>query len=129
MPVFDRDRDLSVGSARVVPPEARIIVAEGNYLLLRDDPWAGLAPLWDLPCSSTCPRKSLNAASSPAGTHHGLQPAEGRRRAFDNDIPNARTVIARSAPADITLTPGDLAFDPDHGAALRAARSCLRTIS
>jgi pantothenate kinase len=109
VPIFDRDRDLSIGSARVVAPEARIIVAEGNYLLLRDAPWTSLAPLWDLTLFLDIPEAELERRLIARWTHHGLPPAEGRRRAFDNDIPNARTVIARSAPADVTLTPADLA--------------------
>lgn len=109
VPVFDRDRDVSVGSARVVPPEAQIIVAEGNYLLLRDPPWSVLAPLWDLTVFLDVPEPELERRLIARWDHHGLTPDEGRRRAFDNDIPNARTVIARSAPADITLTPQDLA--------------------
>jgi pantothenate kinase len=108
VPVFDRNRDLSVGSARVVPAEARIIVAEGNYLLLRDDPWAGLAPLWDVTVFLDVPEEELERRLIARWDHHGLSPEEGRRRAFDNDIPNARAVIARSAQADITLTPGDI---------------------
>ncbi len=107
VPVFDRVRDLSIGSARVVPPEARIILCEGNYLLLRDAPWSGLAPLWDLTAFLDVPEAELERRLIARWNHHGLSPEEGRRRAYDNDIPNARTVIARSAPADITLTPDD----------------------
>jgi pantothenate kinase len=108
VPVFDRDRDLSVGSARIVPPEASVIVVEGNYLLLRDAPWNSLAPLWNLTVFLDVPEAELERRLIARWNHHGLSPAEGRRRAFDNDIPNARTVIARSVPADVTLTPDDL---------------------
>lgn len=110
VPVFDRNRDLSVGSARIVPPEARVIVAEGNYLLLRDDPWAALAPLWDITVFLDVPEEELERRLIARWNHHGLSPEEGRRRAYDNDIPNARAVIARSSPADITLTPSDIAI-------------------
>ncbi len=105
VPIFDRSRDLSIGSARVVPPEARIIVAEGNYLLLRDPPWNSLAPLWDLTVFLDVPEAELERRLIARWDHHGLTPDEGRRRAESNDIPNARTVCARSAPADITITP------------------------
>jgi fructokinase len=104
VPVFDRRRDLSVGSARVIPPEAKIIVAEGNYLLLRDLPWSSLAPLWDLTIFLDVPEAELERRLIARWDSHGLTPEEGRRRAFENDIPNARTVIARSAPAEIVLT-------------------------
>lgn len=105
VPVFDRTRDVAVGSARIVPPEAKIIVAEGNYLLLRDAPWSALAPLWDLTIFLDVPVAELERRLIARWDHHGLAPDEGRRRAFENDIPNARTVAARSANADITVTP------------------------
>lgn len=39
VPVFDRDIEIARAGARLVPRSARIIVTEGNYLLLRDEPW------------------------------------------------------------------------------------------
>ncbi len=108
VPVFDRDRDLSVGSARIVPPEAQIVVVEGNYLLLSDPPWSALAPFWDLTVFLDVPLAELTRRLIARWCHHGLPPEEARRRALDNDIPNARTVIERSRPADVVLEAPDL---------------------
>ncbi|PZQ95883.1 MAG: nucleoside/nucleotide kinase family protein [Cereibacter sphaeroides] len=104
VPVFDRYRDVSVGSARIVPVDAKIIISEGNYLLLQDEPWTALAPLWDMRVFLDVPEADLERRLIARWEHHGLSAEEGRRRAFDNDIPNARTVIARSAKADVVLS-------------------------
>lgn len=42
VPVFDRTLELSRGSARILPHELRILIVEGNYLLLGDPIWQGL---------------------------------------------------------------------------------------
>jgi pantothenate kinase len=108
IPVFDRSIDLSRGSARVVDPEARIAVVEGNYLLLRDPPWAGLADLWDLTVFLDVPEAELERRLVERWLHHGLDPSAARHRAEANDLPNARTVVARSASADLVLSGGVL---------------------
>ena len=108
VPVFDRYIDVSRGSARVVPPEARIIVAEGNYLLLRDAPWDRLHGLWDLTVFLDVPLAELERRLIARWLHHGLSDGDARRRANDNDIPNARRVIDGSLAADVVIRPDDL---------------------
>ena len=108
VPVFDRYSDVSRGSARVVPPEARIIVAEGNYLLLREAPWDRLHKLWDLTVFLDVPVAELERRLIDRWLHHGLSDAEARRRAFDNDIPNARRVIDGSVAAEAVIRSVDL---------------------
>jgi pantothenate kinase len=46
-PTFDRSLEEAIAGAIPVPPEVPLVVAEGNYLLYDDGPWAGLAPLLD----------------------------------------------------------------------------------
>jgi oligopeptide/dipeptide ABC transporter ATP-binding protein len=76
-------RSRARGSARVVPPEARIIVAEGNYLLLREAPWDRLHKLWDLTVFLDVPVAELERRLIARWHHHGLSDAEARRRAFN----------------------------------------------
>lgn len=109
IPVFDRTIDLSRGSARVVGPQARIAVVEGNYLLLRDAPWDGLAPLWDLTVFLDVPEAELERRLVARWLHHGLDLAAARHRAEANDLPNARIVVERSAHAHLVLGETDLA--------------------
>jgi pantothenate kinase len=49
-PGFDRTLEQPLAAALVVPPSARLVVTEGNYLLLPEEPWerarARLAEVW-----------------------------------------------------------------------------------
>lgn len=46
-PGFERDLEQPIAAAIAIEPEVDVIITEGNYLLLDDGPWAGVAPLLD----------------------------------------------------------------------------------
>lgn len=46
-PLFDRALDASIGSAVPVHRKTPLVITEGNYLLLKDDGWSGVAELLD----------------------------------------------------------------------------------
>ncbi|MGW5335669.1 nucleoside/nucleotide kinase family protein [Streptomyces bauhiniae] len=46
-PAFERDLEQPVAGSIPVPPSARLVVTEGNYLLLDAGSWAGVRPLLD----------------------------------------------------------------------------------
>lgn len=46
-PEFRREIEEPVAGAIAVQPETRLVITEGNYLLLDDGPWAGVAALLD----------------------------------------------------------------------------------
>ncbi|WP_325064291.1 nucleoside triphosphate hydrolase [Cobetia sp. L2A1] len=48
VPVFDRPLDLARAGGRVVEPHHRIVLVEGNYLLLEHPPWSTHSALYDL---------------------------------------------------------------------------------
>jgi pantothenate kinase len=104
LPVFDRELDLSRAGAREVPPEVRVILLEGNYLLLDDSPWRELAHLFDMTIFLAVPEAELERRLIERWRHYGHDPDAARARALGNDIPNARLVASASRPADITLT-------------------------
>ncbi|MFH1806945.1 MAG: nucleoside triphosphate hydrolase [Pseudomonadota bacterium] len=103
IPVFDRTLDLSRGSARIVSPAHRIILVEGNYLLLQQKPWPDLAPLFDLTVFLDAPLETLEARLIQRWIDHGHDATSARTRALSNDIPNARLVQGYSRPADIII--------------------------
>jgi len=105
-PLFDRARDQTMPDAGTLPAATPVVVFEGNYLLLRDGPWAELKPLFDLTVMLSVPMAELRARLVRRWLDHGLSATEATRRAEGNDIPNAETVIARSAAADLVLTNG-----------------------
>ena len=100
IPRFDRSRDLSVAGAAVIGPE-RILLVEGNYLLLNRTPWSGLAPLWDFTVWLEVPLPVLEARLLDRWRRFGLDEAAAGARALGNDIPNARLVCSASRPADL----------------------------
>lgn len=102
-PVFDRDLELSRGSARMITPDHNIVLVEGNYLLLNEPPWNTLQKYWDLSISLSVPPEILRNRLIERWLAQGLSPEEAQNKADGNDIPNAERMIASSTPADITV--------------------------
>lgn len=102
-PVFDRSRDLAVAGARVIPGTAEVVIVEGNYLMFDEAPWFNLAPIWNLSVNLHVPLPELRARLIQRWLGHGLSSAAAKRRAESNDIPNAKAVIDKRLPADVTL--------------------------
>lgn len=106
IPVFDRSRDLAIAGARVIGPAQRVLLVEGNYLLLDETPWNRLFRFWDLTIGIEVPLATLEARLTQRWRAHGLPNDAAIARAMGNDIPNARRVIAHSAPPDMRIRQG-----------------------
>ena len=104
VPIFDRDREIAIASARVISPAHRIVVAEGNYLLLDEAPWSGLAGLFDLSILLDVPEEVLAERLTGRWRGYGLTPAEIAAKVGENDLPNGRRVLRQSRPADLVIT-------------------------
>lgn len=102
-PLFDRSRDLAIAGAIAVPPDADIVIVEGNYLMFDEAPWADLAPLWDVTVRLDVPLPELRARLIQRWLSLNYSPSVATRRAEGNDIPNAKRVIDRALPCDFTL--------------------------
>jgi pantothenate kinase len=103
IPLFDRSLDLARAGADVIGRRHRIVVVEGNYLLLDRPPWDGLASLLDFTVFLDVPREDLERRLVRRWLDHGLDPDAARDRASGNDMPNADLVIARSREADCVI--------------------------
>jgi pantothenate kinase len=103
VPVFDRSRELAIAAARSIAPEDRIVIAEGNYLLLDQGRWAGLADLFDLTVMVAPPIEELERRLIARWVHYGLTPAQIGAKVESNDLPNGRLVLERSRTADFTF--------------------------
>jgi pantothenate kinase len=101
VPVFDRSLDLARAGARVVGPERAVVLVEGNYLLLDDPPWSGLAPLFDRTLLIDVAPGELRRRLVDRWLRHGLAMAAAEERANANDMVNAGLVATRSRPADV----------------------------
>lgn len=103
VPMFDRDIEIARAGARLIPQSVRIIVTEGNYLLLRNPPWSDLRPLFDATVFIDVPEETLRERLIERWTGYRFSPDELRTKLEDNDLPNARLVIAESGEADYCI--------------------------
>lgn len=108
-PLFDRAQDKTLPDAGQLDRDVPIIVFEGNYLLLRDPSWSDLRDLFDLTVMLSVPMDELRDRLVARWLTYRLTHDQAVARAESNDIPNARLVIAKSAPADLTLASVSLA--------------------
>jgi len=103
VPLFDRMLDLARAGGAIVAPHHRIIVTEGNYLLVDRFPWADLSSQFDLTIWLDVDDDTLQERLIRRWLHHGLSREAAISRALDNDMQNVSWVKRLSGPADITL--------------------------
>lgn len=106
VPVFDRDLEISRGAARIIPAAARLIVVEGNYLLLDRAPWGELAPLFDLTVMIDVPEAELRRRLTARWQHYDLSPDQIAHKLEQVDLPNGRTIRNESRAADLVIRQG-----------------------
>ena len=102
-PTFDRGRDLAIAASGVVSADVDTVLVEGNYLLMQTSGWRDLADLWDMTVALDVPLGELTKRLIARWVDHGLSVDDATRRAEQNDLPNARTVMEHSSPADYTF--------------------------
>ena len=102
-PVFDRGREIAIAGAAVVPPDCDLVIVEGNYLLLDEPAWRGLAAHWSLSVFLDVPEDELRRRLLARWRGFGLDEAAAREKAEGNDIPNGLRVARGSRAADIVL--------------------------
>ena len=105
VPVFDRDIEIARAGARMIPASVRVIVCEGNYLLLDRAPWNSLRPLFDATVMIEVPEEELRARLRRRWEGYGLNEEQIAWKLDGNDLPNGRAVVAESAPAEFVVRP------------------------
>lgn len=101
-PAFDRSIEISRNCVHEIHAEHRLILVEGNYLLLENDEhWRKLQPLFDTSIFIDVPLHTLQKRLESRWIHYGLSQNEMADKIRNNDLPNAMTVIHHSAQADV----------------------------
>jgi pantothenate kinase len=102
-PEFDRDIEDSLAHVVEIGPAVRLVVTEGNYLLLADPPWDRVRPLldeaWFVHLADDERRRRLLARH----LRHGHDPTDAEIRTFGNDERNARLVDAAPNRPDLWI--------------------------
>ena len=103
LPGFDRDLDAVVPNVHEIRPETRIVVAEGNYLLLGDEPWRQISQRLTATVFVRVPIEVLEERLVARWLHHGFRREKALEKVSVNDLPNARLVLDKSLDADLLI--------------------------
>ncbi|MBZ9872383.1 nucleoside triphosphate hydrolase [Mesorhizobium sp. BR1-1-9] len=103
IPVFDRTMELSRAAAAIIGAGTKFILVEGNYLLLDEEPWSRLAPLFDFSIFVEVPRNELERRLMERWHEHGRSEEDARAWIASNDMPNIERVLARRRAADLVI--------------------------
>ncbi|MEK6369550.1 nucleoside/nucleotide kinase family protein [Burkholderia gladioli] len=103
VPVFDRSIEIARAGAAIIPAGARIVVVEGNYLLLDDPAWAPLRAFFDLTVMLQVPRAVLVERLSARWQGYGMSEAAIVEKLDGNDLPNVDRVLTGCVAADFRV--------------------------
>src|SRR5262245_24018986 len=103
VPIFDRSLEIARAAAAIIPASARVVLVEGNYLLLEDPDWIPLRRHFDLTVQLDVPRHLLAERLTSRWRGYALDEAVVRAKVEGNDLPNAELVVAHSGPADFIV--------------------------
>lgn len=104
-PGYSRTIEDVVPDAFTVTAEARLLVAEGNYLLLASSPWWQVRPLLDLAVFIEVPRETVRARLMKRHAEEGLFTEERNRAHIERvDLPNYDLVMRSKPRADLAIT-------------------------
>ena len=106
VPTFDRQLEIARAGAKLIPKTTRIIVIEGNYLLLRRDPWSDLSRMFDVTVLIETPEEVLRERLTSRWRRYDLTPNQIGERLDGNDLPNGRLIMSESADPDFLLANG-----------------------
>ena len=104
VPVFDRDLEIARAGAQLIPQSVRMLIVEGNYLLLDRQPWSDLRDLFDVTAMIEVPEEILRARLRERWVGYGLSPDQIAAKLEDNDLPNGRLVRDSSVSADFAIS-------------------------
>lgn len=103
-PVFDRRKDIAIANAIGIDANVRVVIVEGNYLLLTTKPWSSLYDVFALTVCLSPPMPVIMNRLRQRWLDYGLDDGATTQRVISNDLPNAELVLHQSRKADIVLS-------------------------
>ena len=103
VPIFDRSLELSRSSAVTISENKKIIIVEGNYLLLNSRPWNELNNYFDSRVMIHCEESVLEKRLIDRWKGFNLTQDQINQKVYENDLPNGVDVIQNSIEADYYL--------------------------
>lgn len=105
-PGFDRDAEETIPDAIAVDPTVRLIVTEGNYLLLDEAPWSRLAEILDEIWYVDSDQQTRLRRLVRRHMQHGKAAVDASRWATGSDERNAELVETTRPRADLVADLG-----------------------
>ena len=103
IPIFDRSLELSRSSAVIISKETRVIIVEGNYILLRTHPWRELHKFFNSTIMINTKNEILEKRLIERWRSFNIPEEEIKQKVFENDLPNGVNVYKNSILADFNL--------------------------
>ena len=102
-PVYDRERTHEpITAPRPIDADVRVLIAEGQYLLLDEPPWDELAAVFDETWLLDTPLETAKRWIIARHTTTGRTPEQAAVK-YENDLLNSRWVIEHSRKPDLTM--------------------------
>lgn len=108
-PEFRRAIEEPIAGAVPVPPHVRLVVTEGNYLLLDTAPWSAIRGLLDEVWFLAPDEQTRRAWLAARHRRYGRTAEQAAERTTGSDERNARLIAPTAARADLILDPTRLA--------------------
>lgn len=102
-PNFERTLEQPLAQAIPVVPESRIVISEGNYLLLPDDPWRAVRVEFDEVWFCRMDQDERVRRLIERHVEFGKTPAAAREWVYRSDEANAALVRASAETADLVV--------------------------
>jgi pantothenate kinase len=106
-PIYSRELHDPLPDAGRIKPEHRIILLEGNYLLLNHPGWRDIHPLTDRSIFLSAPVEILTAALRERHLRGSKDPQSVENHLRTVDLPNVHLVLESSKFADILVEKAD----------------------
>ena len=106
MPVYDRRLHEPVAQGVVVPASCRLVVVEGNYLLLDEGDWQGMADHFDLTVYLDISTDDCKPGLIARHVRGGRDEDDAERHYRRVDLRNARIIEATRPRADLVMMKG-----------------------
>jgi len=103
-PAYDRKRHEPLANAVTITPTMKLIVVEGNYLLLNEPPWFSVRTLLDQVWFIDVP---IDLAMTRVRARHiagGCDEKTADKKIATNDLPNAEQIVRTRIRADRIVT-------------------------
>ena len=89
-PLFNRDLDSVIGTAVEIKTDNKVILVEGNYLLLDQEPWRQLQQYFDMTIFIKVTAETLEQRLIQRWLDQGFDQSSAASKVRTNDLPNGR---------------------------------------